>query len=137
MQNENVRLVGRIPVVPRSDPGGVYSVYVRGLRLLIKRPTNVRIRTWGFFQGEESINLRARGSGKRRLRPLTPVVTPNQIASDGCDLGGLFPVRFYGCRVIYLRTRGSRKRRLGFQYWSLFPNLKPQCFTSKVRNQPT
>ena len=41
MQDENVRLVGRVPVVPRSDPGGMYSVYVRGLRLLIKRPTNV------------------------------------------------------------------------------------------------
>ena len=24
MQDENVRLVGRVPVVPRSDPGGVF-----------------------------------------------------------------------------------------------------------------
>ena len=47
MQDENVRLVGRVPVVPRSDPGGGYFVHVRGLRLLIKRPTSVRIRTWG------------------------------------------------------------------------------------------
>ena len=29
MQNENVRSVGRVPVVPRSDPGG-YFVNVRG-----------------------------------------------------------------------------------------------------------
>ena len=36
MQNENVCLVGRILVVPRSDPGGVYSVYVRGLRFIDK-----------------------------------------------------------------------------------------------------
>ena len=30
MQDENVRLGGRAPVVPRSDPGGGYFVYVRG-----------------------------------------------------------------------------------------------------------
>ena len=29
MQDENVRLGGRVPVVPRSDPGG-YFVHVRG-----------------------------------------------------------------------------------------------------------
>ena len=35
-ERKRLFLVGRILVVPRSDPGGVYSVYVRGLRFIDK-----------------------------------------------------------------------------------------------------
>ena len=63
MRNENICSVGRVPVVPRSDPGGVCICLCEGSPFVDKEADERANSYVGFFQGEESINLRARGSG--------------------------------------------------------------------------